>query len=115
MTQVNTTERLYTVTVPSKFADWFEGTNLVTGGDDHDPACKTLRIAWYWRSEKRDDDDNLCYEVTGNKTAMLLLKEYGGYCWHANGDADPAEAEAGQTVINGVTEALSDKEADKEA
>lgn len=107
---MNVNEQQYTINIPGKFAAWFKGTNLVTGADDHDPDCKTLRLAWEARSERRTGQGYYC-RVTGNRTAMLLLKEYGGYCVDANKDyPDPAEARAAHMVITRVTAALLLKE-----
>lgn len=106
------TERMYTVTVPGKFADWFGGTNLVIGRDDDDPDCKTLRLVWEGRYVQKSGNGYFC-QLIGNKAAMLLLKEYGDYCVNANiDDPNPVELKAAREVIKRVNKVLTEKKED---
>ncbi|MET9402637.1 hypothetical protein [Kitasatospora sp. NPDC002965] len=64
-----------TVNVPGAFAEWLEGTNAMTGDDDHDPRSLALRVAvqggrWVKRGRSRS------LVVEGGKLAMSVLTEY---------------------------------------
>lgn len=100
-------EKQFTVTVPGKFADWFAGTNLVAGGDDSDPECKETRIAWESRATRRRGK-GVSHTVTGSRTVLKVLHEYGVYCVEANKDEEqPAELAAALEVIKRVNKQLS--------
>lgn len=96
----------YTVLVPGKFADWFEGTSLAQGQDDRDADCKELRLAWE-SAEIRKYRSGNSHRVTGTETALRLLREYTDYCLAANEDErDPAEVQAARIVAERVDVAL---------
>ncbi|MER5352525.1 hypothetical protein ABT093_19610 [Kitasatospora sp. NPDC002551] len=64
-----------TVNVPGAFAEWLEGTNAMTGDDDHDPRSLALRLAvqggrWVQRGRSRS------LVVEGGKLTMSVLTEY---------------------------------------
>ncbi|WP_331727538.1 hypothetical protein OG871_40670 (plasmid) [Kitasatospora sp. NBC_00374] len=64
-----------TVSVPGSFAEWLEGTNAMTGDDDHDPRSLALRLAVQGgRRVQRGRSWSLVVE--GDARTMSVLTEY---------------------------------------
>ncbi|MFG2847469.1 hypothetical protein ACGF12_30515 [Kitasatospora sp. NPDC048296] len=83
-----------TVNVPGSFAEWLEGTNAMTGDDDHDPRSLALRLAveggrWVQRGRSRT------LVVEGDERTMSVLTEYANaflnMCCVEDGSATRAE------------------------
>ncbi|WP_411140273.1 hypothetical protein [Streptomyces sp. x-80] len=97
--EVIATTPTVTVTLPGKFCDWLNGTNLARGQDDSDPECKALRLAYEGAPLRRNGRSYYVKITTADDTVLRVLAEYAGYCVDSNVDEpDAAEARAAHTV-----------------
>jgi hypothetical protein len=89
-----------TVTLPGKFCDYFDGTGLVQGQDDHDPECKITREAYEAGTIGRTPRGYYRKITTSSTTVLRLLAEYADTCIDANthGNDTPEERAEGQAA-----------------
>lgn len=102
-----TAEPTVTLSLPGKFCDWLDGTNLAQGMDDADPDCKATREAYSAGTLRRTPKGYSIKITTGDTTVLNVLREYADTCIDSNlnGEPDAAEVRAARTVIERATAA----------
>lgn len=100
-------DQRHTVSIPGKFAAWFEGTGLAQGQDDADPECRAARLAWKGR-ETQKRGFGVTHRVTGSLAVLRTFHEYAEHCLEANrDDPDHAEVTAARLVVERIDHLLN--------
>ncbi|MFE6000229.1 hypothetical protein ACFQ6C_25770 [Streptomyces sp. NPDC056454] len=96
----DTTTPTIDITLPATFCDWFDGTGLVLGDDDHDPECKETRAAYRNGTETADGTT-----VRATATVLKLLAEYANTATVLDDDEDEGLPGAAGLVLTRVATA----------